>query len=92
MKLKPGFILRKCGEAEIVVPVGANVEKYKNMMITLSGSARMLWNMLEKSCERADLVRAMLEKYDVEREVVENDVDLFLKKLTRAELLDDEGL
>ncbi len=92
MKLKPGFILRKCGEAEIVVPVGANVEKYKNMMITLSGSARMLWDMLEKGCERADLVRAMLEKYDVEREVVENDVDLFLKKLTRAELLDDEGL
>lgn len=89
MKLKEGFILRKCGEAEIVVPTGANVEKYKNMMITLSGSAHMLWDMLTEGCERADLVRAMLDKYDVEREVVENDVDLFLKKLTRAELLDD---
>ncbi len=89
MKLKEGFILRKCGEAEIVVPTGANVEKYKNMMITLSGSAHMLWDMLIEGCERADLIRAMLDKYDVERDVVENDVDLFLKKLTRAELLDD---
>lgn len=89
MKLKPGFILRKCGEAQIVVPVGANVEKYKNLMITLSGSAQMLWELLEKGCEREDLIRAMLDKYDVERDVVENDVDLFLKKLIRAGLIDD---
>lgn len=89
MKLKQGFILRKCGEAQIVVPVGANVEKYKNLMITLSGSAMLLWSMLEKGCEKEELISAMLETYDVERDVVENDVSLFLKKLAQAELLDD---
>lgn len=88
MKLKSGFILRKCGEADIVVPVGANVEKYKNIMVTVSGSGKLLWEMLEKGCERADLVNALLSRYDVERDIVEKDVDIFLKKLTQAGILD----
>lgn len=88
MKLKSGFILRKCGEADIVVPVGANVEKYKNIMVTVSGSGKLLWDMLEKGCERSDLVSALLSRYDVERDIVEKDVDIFLKKLTQAGILD----
>lgn len=89
MKLKNGFILRKCGEAEIVVPVGANVEKYKNVMVTVSGSGKILWELLEKGCERQDLVSALLSRYDVERDIVERDVDLFVKKLKQAGILDD---
>lgn len=88
MKLKSGFILRKCGEADIVVPVGANVEQYKNIMVTVSGSGKLLWDMLEKGCERIDLVNALLSRYDVERDIVERDVDIFLKKLTQAGILD----
>mgnify|MGYP003216104466 CR=1 FL=1 len=89
MKLKEGFILRKCAQADIVVPVGENAEKYRNVMVTISGSGRMLWDMLKEGCEREDLVNRMLEKYDVERSVVENDIDIFIKKLRRAELIDD---
>ena len=107
MKLKSGFILRKCGEADIVVPVGANVEKYKNIicfygdeglnqiavvketnMVTVSGSGKILWELLEKGCERNDLVNALLSRYDVERDIVERDVDIFVKKLTQAGILD----
>lgn len=88
MKLKSGFILRKCGEADIVVPVGANVEKYKNIMVTVSGSGKILWDLLEKGCERNDLINALISRYDVEREIVEKDVDIFLKKLTQAGILD----
>ena len=89
MKLKNGFILRKCGEAEIVVPIGANVESYKNMMVTVSGSGRLLWDLLEKGCERSDLISALLSRYDVERDIVEKDVDIFLKKLKQAGILDE---
>ncbi len=89
MKLKSGFILRKCGEADIVVPIGANVEQYKNIMVTVSGSGKLLWELLEKGCERSDLVSCLLERYDVERDIVEKDVDIFLKKLLSAGLLDE---
>ena len=81
MKIKEGFILRKCGDADIVVPVGKNVESHKNLMITLSGSSRLLWDELVKGCDEKHLVNTLMGLYDVEEEVVVRDVALFLKKL-----------
>ena len=89
MKIKEGFILRKCGDADIVVPVGKNVESHKNLMITLSGSSRLLWDELIKGCDEKHLVNTLMGLYDVEEEVVVRDVALFLKKLRQAALLDD---
>ena len=89
MKIKEGFILRKCGDADIVVPVGKNVESHKNLMITLSGSSRLLWDELVKGCDEKHLVNTLMGLYDGEEEVVVRDVALFLKKLRQAALLDD---
>ncbi len=87
MKIKEGFILRKCGASDIVVPTGANMETHKNMMITLSGSSRILWDKLVEGCEEEDLVAALLAVYDVDEATVKGDVALFVKKLGEAGLL-----
>jgi len=90
MKIKQGFILRKCGEADIVVPIGANVEKYKNIMITLSGTSRMLWDQLVKGCDEEALVTLLLTTFeDAPEDVVRADVSRFLKTLAKAGLLDE---
>ena len=89
MKIKEGFILRKCANSEIVVPVGDNMATHKNVMITLSGSARLLWDELVKGCEEKDLVAKLLEEYDVSEEIASRDVALFVAKLRQAALLDD---
>ena len=90
MKIKSGFILRKCGEADIVVPIGQNVEKYKNVMITLSGTSRMLWDALVKGCDEEALVTLLLTTFeDAPEAVVRADVANFLKTLKKAELVDD---
>lgn len=91
MKLKSGFILRKCGKAEIVVPVGANVEQFKNMMITIAGSGRILWDILAEGCDEDKLVDTFLSKFEdgVDRELVEKDVAAFVAKFRQAGLLDE---
>lgn len=89
MKIKEGFILRKCGDADIVVPVGKNVESHKNLMITLSGSSRLLWDELVTGCDERKLIDTLLAVYDVEEEVAMRDVALFVQKLKQAALLDD---
>ena len=91
MKLKSGLILRKCGKAEIVVPVGANVEQFKNMMVTISGSGRILWGILAEGCEENKLVDIFLSKFEggIDRAMVEKDVDAFVTKLRGAGLLDE---
>ena len=89
MIIKEGFILRKCGDVEIVVPVGTNVSTHKNLMITLSGSSRLLWDELVKGCDERHLVDTLLSVYEVEEDVVVRDVAAFVAKLRQAALLDD---
>lgn len=89
MKIKEGFILRKCANTEIVVPVGDRMATHKNVMITLSGSGRLLWDELVKGCDERTLVDRLLAEYDVEEELASRDVALFVAKLRQAGLLDD---
>ena len=91
MKLKSGFILRKCGKAEIVVPVGANVESFKNLMITIAGSGRILWDILAEGCSETELLDRFLANFEdgVDRAMVEKDVAAFVTKLRSAGLLDE---
>ena len=89
MKIKEGFILRKCANTEIVVPVGDKMATHKNMMITLSGSGRLLWDELVKGCDEKALVDKLLSEYEVDEATASRDVALFVAKLRQAALLDD---
>lgn len=79
MKLKEGFVLRKVGGDNIVVPTGATLDL--NMMITLNDTGRFLWEKLEKGAEAEELVAALLEEYDVEEATAKAHVAAFVEKL-----------
>ena len=79
MKLKDGFVLRKVGGDNIVVPTGETLDL--NMMITLNETGRFLWEKLEKGAETEELVAALLEEYEVEEETVKAHVAAFVEKL-----------
>ncbi len=86
MKIKDGFILREVADSYVVVAVGETVKSF-NGVINLNETGALLWKTLEKGAEEKDLVDALLNEYDVERELAENDVKLFIKKLTEAGLI-----
>lgn len=86
MKLKDGFVLRQVGGHWIVVPVGAQVIHF-NCMITLNDTGAFLWQQLQNEHTAEELTEAMLQEYDVPREVAQADVAQFVEKLQQAELL-----
>ena len=86
MKIKDGFILREVADSYVVVTVGEAVKSF-NGVINLNETGALLWKTLEKGAQEKDLVDALLNEYDVERELAENDVKLFLKNLTEAGLI-----
>jgi hypothetical protein len=79
MKLKEGFILRTVAGNTIVVPTGSALNL--NMMISLNGVGRFLWEKLEKGAETEELVAALLEEYDVDEAKAKKDVEAFVEKL-----------
>ncbi len=88
MKIKEGFILRKISDTYIVVAVGAEAKKY-NVMITLNETGGFLWKKLTDGASKDELISAILDTYDIDKETAVSDVERFLAKLTNAHLLDE---
>lgn len=85
MKLKDGFTLRDVAGSCIVVPTGADVDL--NGMITLNDTAKTLWQRLETEAQMDDLVRALLDEYDVEETVARASAERFVAKLKELDFL-----
>ena len=88
MKIKDGFVLRKVSEAYVVVAVGNEVSDF-NGMITLNETGAFLWENLTSGVENAsELLEKMLAEYDVPEEVAKKDIEVFVKKLIEAKVLE----
>ncbi len=87
MKIKEGFALRKVGADYIVVAVGKRVKEF-NGVINLNATSAFIWQMLEKGATKEELITALLNEYDVEKEKATLDIEKFLQKLTDNNILE----
>lgn len=79
MKLKDGFILREVAGQTVVVPSGDELDL--NLMITLNGTGKFLWEKLEQGTDMDALVSAMLAEYDVDEATARKGAEAFVAKL-----------
>lgn len=89
MKLKYKFVIRKIGDNSVAVTVGDDNAKF-NGMIKLNDTAELIFSKLingESSVE--NIVDAILEKYDIERETATKSVTDFINVLREDGLLYD---
>ncbi|MBQ1308892.1 MAG: PqqD family protein [Ruminococcus sp.] len=87
MKIKKDFILRKVADSYVVVPVGKLTLDF-NGIINLNETGAFLFELLQEGAEKEDLLRKMLEEYDVTPEKAAADIDVFLKKAEEADVLE----
>ncbi len=80
MKIKDCFVLSEIGGSYIVVPTGAETVDL-NGMITLNETGYFMWNLLTNDITKEELISAFMKEYDVEKEVVSEDIDEFIEKL-----------
>ncbi len=88
MKIKKGFILRDMGEFSVVVATMELLKEY-NCMITLNQSGKLLWKTLEKGATKEELLKVMLDEYEVDENTAKQHIDGFLNKLSEAKILED---
>ena len=88
MKLKSGFILEEVGGTFLAVAVGERAEELK-VLIKLNSTGAFLWQILaERDVTEADLVDALLDEYDVTRDVAEKSVSAFVRSVVDGGLID----
>ncbi len=71
----------------MVVPVGKLTLDF-NGIINLNETGAFLFGLLQEGAEKEDLLRKMLEEYDVTPEKAAADIDVFLKKAEEADVLE----
>ncbi len=89
--VKSGFILRKVGEAFMVMPTGPRMKEYKGM-ITLNETGADLFKASQaENPTKRSLMDALIEKYGVDEKEAEEAVDSFVQQCARAGIFEMES-
>ena len=81
MKRNPDFILRSVADTQILVPVGAAANTFTGM-VTVNGTSAYLWELLETDKTEEALVKAILDRYDIDEATARPDVRKFIETLS----------
>ena len=87
MKIKEDFVLRKVADAYVVVPVNGMSLDF-NGIINLNETGAFLFGLLQNGATKEELLEKMLEEYDVSQEKASSDIDIFVKKIKDADILE----
>lgn len=86
MRVQKDFILREIAGDYVIIPTGKTVLTF-NGLLTVNEVGADLWNMLQSDVDFEELLRGILDIYDVEEETACEDIREFLDKLDAAGIL-----
>lgn len=86
VKIKKEFVLRKIGDDHVLIPIGETIAHF-NGLVNINEMGVFLWEHLQEETTKEELVRAVLQEYEADREKVEADVTAFLEKLSEQEII-----
>lgn len=89
MKINNEFVLREIAGDYIIIPTGKMALDF-NGMITMNEVGVFLWKKLQEEVTFEELLKAVLDEYDVEEEVAKADIQEFLDKLVQGGILKEE--
>ncbi len=88
MRIKGTFVLRNIAGDIVIVPVGETALEY-NGMITTTATGASIWKALETGSTKEELVRMLVERYEVDEGTAESDTKEFLDNLRKLGLIEE---
>ena len=86
MRIEKEFVLREIAGDYIIIPTGKTALEF-NGLITVNEVGVSLWKMLQQDVTVEDLVKGILDEYDVEESVAREDIQEFLDILVKGGIL-----
>lgn len=87
MKIKENYVMREVAGQAIVIAIGEESERFKGM-INLNQTGREVWICLEKGLNLKQITKKIVEKYDVNQNVAEKDVESMVERLYKIGVLE----
>lgn len=89
MHIIPGFILREIAGEVIAIPSGDAATALSGL-VSLNGSGKFLFELLQTEQTEETLVSAMLNAYDIDKDTAQSDVLEFLEIFRKSGILCEE--
>ena len=86
MKIKKELIRREIAGESFLIPLGKTVYD-TNGLFVLTEVGAFLWDLLPEAKDEEELLRAVLDTYDVSQPQAAADIAEFLEKLRKMEIL-----
>lgn len=86
MKIQGEFILREVAGESLLIPTGQTALKM-NGMIIIDRVGAYIWQLIEKGDNEEKILGKILERFEIDRDTAEKDMNEFLDKLNSAGLL-----
>lgn len=86
MKLKAQLVKREIAGDTILVPVGETTTKLQGLL-TINETGAAIWDALPEAEDEEAIVERLYEAFDVERDVLRQDVHAFVAKLRELDIL-----
>lgn len=83
MKIAKEFILRDIAGECVLVPTGATTQEF-NGLITLSDTAKFIWENIEQVDSLQEMISKILEEYEIDEETATKDTVQFIGQLVQA--------
>lgn len=80
MKIKGKYILREVAGEIVAISVGETVLN-SNVLIVLNETGKFFWELLTKDMTEEEIIGAVCEEYEVDRETVLSDLNDFVNYL-----------
>ena len=87
MKVNSDFVMRNIAGENILVPTGEAAEKF-NGMITMNEVAAFMWQNIDEVESKEDLVKMVLNEFEVDEETDTRDVENFINELSSINMIE----
>ena len=90
LKIKKGLVLRQVGTQYCVVPVGEMYKTFRGI-INLNSTGAFIFSKLTEGSTFDDLVNAMTNEYDVDKEKAKEDISSAIDAFRTLNILEDDN-
>ena len=85
----PSIVTRKTGNEYVLVPVTNNIADMTSVY-TLNETGTFIWELIDGKKSVEDLIIAVIDKYDIDRETATKDVFTFIDNMRNYLIIEDQ--
>lgn len=91
MHIFPGFLIREIAGENVAIPTGEAAHHLSGLVV-INACGRFLFELLQTEQTEEELVRSLMEVYDVDTATARADVAEFLEVLRRNDMLSESSV